>query len=377
MITINGFLHRARLRELIQRWMFNELRPGDVDELLRLVHFNNVYVSRYLERLADTLFARLYDSTLRVEKVVTKGALRDRICRCLPAGCARCAELAASYARRPGQFFRETPFHGSLYLHDTADGVRYVGSSRIKRIRRLAEKSARKLVDWLHASAATPADGTPDDLLPGERQLLQRLQKTRGAPDMRQLAINDVAGIKVILERHTPDQLVALLQDSGCRLLEREEHVGIYRATNLVIEVRPDRTAILGEPLHERMLQVFAAHGYTAQQADAALREFVLSGEERVSVEIIATGYTDMLESEIGRCMHEERILRQRHDPRYYGQLAQNTGFLLEFLFTFPALPRRHLERLPLRIGDRYLPDYFDEVRRWLYNNPSVELNDL
>lgn len=377
MITINGFLHRARLRELVQRWMFHDLHPGDVDELLRLVHFNNVYVSRYLERLSNVLFARLCEGTPHVEKVDSKGALRDRICRCLPAGCERCAELAAGYARRPGQFFRETPFQGSLYLHDSAAGVRYAGSSRIKRIRRLAEKSARKLVDWLHESVATRPDGTPADLLQTDRRMLQRLQEIRGVPDSRRLAINDVAGIKVVLERHTPEHLETLLADSGCRLVEREDHDGIYHATNLVVEYRPERTAILGEPLHERMLRVFAAHGYTRQRADAAFHDFVHSGEQHVSVEIIATGYADMLESEIGRCMHEERIIRQRHNPRYYGQLAQNAGFLMEFLFTFPALPYRELDRLPLRIGDRYLPDYFDEVRRRLFNNPSVELNEL
>jgi hypothetical protein len=376
-ITINGFLHRARLRDLIRRWIFNELHAGDVDELLRLVHFNNVYVSRYLEQLAGTLFTRLCDGALHVEKVNTKGALRDHICRCRPAGCERCTELAAGYAHHPGRFFRETPFHGSLYFHDSAGATGYAGSSRIKRIRRLAEKSARKLVDWLHEPATTPTGSAPVDPLQQEWQLLQRLQAARTAPDPPRLAINDIAGIKVILDRRGPEHLVTLLQETGCRLVEREDHHGSYRATNLVAEYRPDRTAILGEPLHDRMLRVFAAHGYTQQQANAAFLDFVRSGEEYVSVEIIATGYADMLESEIGRCMHEERIIRQRHNPRYYGQLAQNTEFLMEFLFTFPALPHRRLDRLPLRIGDRYLPDYFDEVWRRLFNNPSVELNEL
>ncbi len=125
------------------------------------------------------------------------------------------------------------------------------------------------------------------------------------------------------------------------------------------------------------MLQVFDAHGYTPGQANAAFREFVQSGEESINLEIIVTSYLEMLESEIGRCMHEERIIRQRHNPRYCGQLAQNVGFLMEFLFTYPALPLPRLDRLPVRIRDRYLPDTFDEVRRKLFGNPSVELNEL
>ena len=49
----------------------------------------------------------------------------------------------------------------------------------------------------------------------------------------------------------------------------------------------------------------------------------------------------------------------------------------MEFLFTFAAVPGGRLERLPVRIWNRYLPDYFDEVRRRLFDNPSVELNEL
>jgi hypothetical protein len=374
MITINSFLHRTRLHDVIRRWMFEELHAGDTDEILRLVHFNNVYVSRYLEQFATRLFTGLHGSSIRREKVSTKGELRDRICTSLPEHCERCVELAAGYARKPGHYFRETPFHGSLYFHT---GTGYAGSTRIKRIRRLAEKSARRLVDWLHESAGTEPVASPDSLLQPEQQLLAHLQAQRTLHPSARLAINDVAGIKVVLREQDLEQLLELLQECGCILLEQECHQGDYRATNLVVHHRPDREAILEQPLHETMLRVFVDHGYTPDQANAAFREFVRTGEERVSVEIIATSYLEMLESEIGRCIHEQRIIRQRHNPRYYGQLAQNTGFLMEFLLTYPALPYRQLEQLPLRLQDRYLPDYFDEVWRRLFNNPSVELNEL
>jgi hypothetical protein len=374
MITINSFLHRARLHEVIRRWMFDELLPGDADEILRLVHFNNVYVSRYLERFATGLFSGLFAGELRVEQATTKGALRDRICSSLPAQCPRCVELAAAYADNPGHYFRETPFHGSLYFHAAQGAACYAGSSRIKRIRRLAEKSARRVVDCLHDAAGLQPDITPDSLMRMEQELLAQLRAQRVLPPPGNLVINDVAGLKVILAAHELERLLTLLRDAGCTLIEQELHDGVYRATNLIVNYRPDREAILGESLHDSMLRVFQTHGYTPGQANAAFREFVLSGEDSIHLEIIVTDYLQMLESEIGRCMHEERIIRQRHNPRYYGQLAQNIGFLMEFLFTFPALPHRQLEQLPVRIQDRYLPDYFDEVRRRLYNNPTVEL---
>jgi hypothetical protein len=283
-------------------------------------------------------------------------------------------ELAAAYADNPGHYFRETPFHGSLYFHAAQGAACYAGSSRIKRIRRLAEKSARRVVDCLHDAAGLQPDITPDSLMRMEQELLAQLRAQRVLPPPGNLVINDVAGLKVILAAHELERLLTLLRDAGCTLIEQELHDGVYRATNLIVNYRPDREAILGESLHDSMLRVFQTHGYTPGQANAAFREFVLSGEDSIHLEIIVTDYLQMLESEIGRCMHEERIIRQRHNPRYYGQLAQNIGFLMEFLFTFPALPHRQLEQLPVRIQDRYLPDYFDEVRRRLYNNPTVEL---
>ncbi|MGB5472477.1 MAG: hypothetical protein WBQ78_03245 [Gammaproteobacteria bacterium] len=384
MIRINSFLHRDRLSDVIRRWMRDTLQPGDVDEILRLVHFNNVYVTRCLGRFSADLFAGLHGTALRMETVATKGALRDRISRILPSHCARCAELATAYAGDPGHYFRDTPFHGTLYFHDGQGDACYAGSSRIKRIRRLAEKTARRLVDWLYMGGGTESAGgvwqqeaAPEALQQAEQRLLVLLHDNPAIQLPDGQAINDVAGLKVILETHELERLTSLLQDGGCTLIEQERHDGNYRATNLVVGYHPDKDKVLAEPLHDRMLQVFGAHGYTPGQANAAFREFVQSGEESINLEIIVTSYLEMLESEIGRCMHEERIIRQRHNPRYCGQLAQNVGFLMEFLFTYPALPFPRLDRLPVRIRDRYLPDYFDEVRRKLFNNPSVELNEL
>lgn len=281
-------------------------------------------------------------------------------------------------------YFRETPFHGSLYLRDENRAGHYVGSSRIKRIRRLAEKTARRLADRLYDGIGLQAAGAnvqrhaeADVPMYAQRSLLDLSGEYRAAGLPENLAINDVAGIKVILEDGELDRLLALLRDAGCRVVEQECHEGDYRATNLVVEYRPDAEQILAEPLHDRLIEVFAAHGFSARQARTAFRESVQSGEEIVCLEIIVSSYQEMLESEIGRCMHEERIIRQRLNPRYSGQLAQNVEFLMEFLFTFPAVPHRPLDCLPVRIRDRYLPDYFDEVRRKLFNNPSVELDEL
>jgi hypothetical protein len=74
--------------------------------------------------------------------------------------------------------------------------------------------------------------------------------------------------------------------------------------------------------------------------------------------------------------MHEERITRQRLDQQHHEQLARNIEFLLEYLFAFPASQRRQLGKLPIQLWNRYLPDYFDDVIKALFDIPVVEVLD-
>jgi len=378
MIRINGFLQRDRLHDLVRRWMLNQPLPTDADAILELVHFNNVVVARYLSRFCEQLFRELHHCDLVSEQAFTKGDLKDRIAASLPYRAPRFAELLRDYARNPGRYYRETPFHGTLYFSAPGKRPAYLGSSRIKRIRRLAEKSARRLVDWTFAGTTGSAAAGSEHAASAEAEtaFLAQLRSGRCPHHLPgDLVINDVAGIKVILESSEPGPLLAVLQQLGCRVLEQERHAGRYSATNLVIEYRPDRAQFLAQPLSGQIIRAFAGHGIDAGEASRRFAEFIAASEDTVNLEIIVSSYAEMLESEIGNCMHEERIIRQRRNPRYLGQLAQNVEFLMEYMFTFPAANRRVIGDLPVRLWDNYLPDYFDEVRRRLFNVPSVELN--
>jgi hypothetical protein len=80
-----------------------------------------------------------------------------------------------------------------------------------------------------------------------------------------------------------------------------------------------------------------------------------------------------MLESEIGRCIHEDRIIEQRLCQQYRGPLARNIQCLMEYLFTFPTSRQRELGELPIKLWNRYLPDYFDEVLKQLFRIPRAD----
>jgi len=394
MIRINSFLHREVLNDIIRRWMYDEARPSDADLITRLVHFNHIFVTRYLDNFAGLVFRGLHPGALSSRPVQIKGDLKDALVVAPPYRNERIDELIRDYHRDSGRFYRETPFHGTLYFIRRDGFSAYVGSSRIKRVRRLAEKSARRIIDRIfdtikrHAETladerarllgiprenllTTPADMT-EEFLRAENQLLEDLRHKRPiAGDGEVLVINDVAGLKVIQEAPEQRKLMTLLdQMPGCEVVEEEIHTGRYNATNLIVRFRPPREEILTRPLGPGILNIMQARGFSPYEANRSFAEFVRSGEEDVLVEIIVSNYQEMLESEIGLSIHEDRIIAQRLCQQYRGPLSRNIQCLLEYLFAFPASYRQELGELPIKIWNRYLPDYFDEILKQLFRIP-------
>jgi hypothetical protein len=273
-----------------------------------------------------------------------------------------------------------------------------VGSTRIKRVRRLAEKSARMVTDQIfrtiqnqaevladerarrlgvpRVQLVTPPEEMIEEFLQAENRILEQLANSRQLENMPLLKINDVAGIKVIVE---DDRYTALLDGLGdldhCEVVEEERHQGIYNATNLIVRLQPSSDAILARDLSdERMLNILSQRGIKPHQASAAFRDFVLTGEKSVYLEIIVINYQENLESEIGRCIHEDRIIEQRRGKQYRGHLAQNIEYLMEYLFTFSSSGQVELGELPIKLWNRYLPDYFDEVMKQLFHITDVDV---
>jgi hypothetical protein len=400
MITINSFLHREILNDIIRRWMYDEARPSDADLITRLVHFNHVFVSRYLDLFAERIFREFHKEGLSSRSVRIKGDLKDALVKDPPCRNERIDELIRDYHRNPGRFYRETPFHGTLYFACRNGFTVYVGSSRIKRVRRLAEKSARRIIDRIfnqikrHADnladerarllgiprerlLTAPADMTEEFLIAEKRLLDDLLEKKPISEEGEVPAIHDVAGVKVVLEAPEQRKLIELIgRFPDCEVVEEETHVGGYNATNLIIRFRPPREEILNRSLGLGALNVMRRRGVSSGEANLSFAEFVRSGEEDVLLEIIFSDYQQMLESEIGCCIHEDRIIEQRLRQQYRGPLARNIQYLLEYLFAFPASHQRELGELPIKLWNRYLPDYFDEILKQLFRIPPDNLRE-
>jgi len=393
MITIGSYLHREELRDLISRAMHGTPAPDDGEALTRLVHFNQLFVYRYLRIFCRRLFGALHGPDLREEEIDNKGRLKAAIVRRPPYRNERIDALISAFEEQPGRYYLETPCRAVLVFGKGDSKERFVGSWRIKRVRRLAEKVARRISDWIYdaikkramdlaaeraARLHVPRESllsTPEEMLAefiaAEERFTQDMKNLRIANDPDLLVINDVAGVKVVLEDGERAALRRALETfENCRVIEEERHQGLYNADNLVVRIEPPKEEIVSRPIPPVVREALVRRGMGVDRQADEFAAFVRSGEREVDLEIICSNYQELLESEIGRCMHEDRIISQRLHQQYRGHLAKNVEYLVRYLFLFPFSDRPDLEELPVRIWDRYLPDYFDSVIARLFHIP-------
>lgn len=178
--------------------------------------------------------------------------------------------------------------------------------------------------------------------------------------------------MKVIVEDDEQPNVIRLIEESEqCQILEIEHHRGQYNATNVVFRYFPRVEELLAPPLEDATFRRLAARGMDPANAQVEFRDFVLSGEDSIHIELIICNFEQMLESEIGRTMHEDRIVRQRIQQVYRGPLARNVSYLMEYIFACGISPRTHIEDIPIHLWNQYMPDYFDEVIKDLFNIPN------
>jgi hypothetical protein len=397
MIRINSYLHRNLFYDVVRRWMYNLAYPSDAELITRLVHFNNVYVSRYLEIFSRMVLEKLNGAELKTSRALLKADLKDVLVAGPPYLNERIEELIRLYRKHPERYYRATPFSGTLFFIERAGTNWYIGSNRIKRVRRLAEKSARRITDSIFEAIKRRADALADDrarrlgipreqlvsrpedmdqeFFKAEARLLEDLRAQRPIHFDEELIINDVAGLKVIAEDYDFSRVVETIRAfDNCEITEEEPHTGRYNAVNLIVRYSPPKKEILKDPLGPKTLKTIEARGLDPDRASREFTDFVNMGEDDVNIEVIVSNYQEMLESEIGRCMHEDRIIQQRLQQDYRGHLAKNVEYLMVYLFNFAVSARSELGQLPIQLWDRYLPDYFDEVIRSLFDLPPLRL---
>jgi hypothetical protein len=391
MLLIESFVHRTALSEILTRWMIGRPAPGDVKRLKTIINLNS-YISRlWLDWFSRDTLGALHGRYPVRYVVRTKGQLKDFVVEHPRYTSPRIEEMLEKYRRFPEDYYRDTPIDGAIYVNHVGDALQFVGSSRIKRFRRIAEKGSRRIVDFMLARIRANADmlaeerarslGIAKDQLitsremmveefnHAERRVLKSIRQGTIQAELPELGIPDVAGAKVIVEAGEYDRFLGILRaSSSVRIIEEERHTGNYKGVNLRLAYAFPKEKLLAAPPNEEYMRVLTYRGFDAGSVPRIFREFIEGAEDEVRLEMIVVDFQEFLESEIGRCMHEERVQTQRAHHEYNGHLATNVRYLMEFLLSLCRAPGcDDLAEVPIKLWVKYMPDTIDRALRGLY----------
>ena len=391
MLRFDSFIHRSSLSEVIARWMVGKPAAGDVMRLKTIINFNWYIARLWVDWFACDLLEAFHGIPPIRCPVRTKGQLKDFAVMHPRYTTPRIEEMRLKYDRFPEDFYLDTPMDGMMYGAILEERQEFIGCSRIKRFRRIAEKGSRRIIDFMvgriranadllaedrarslgisKAQLVTPPEMMAEEFNQAERRILESIKHGTIQFEPFELEIPDVAGVKVIVEPLEYACFHELLaRTPGLMIVEEERHVGNYNAINLKLSYSLPKERLLAEPLKEAYLRVLAYRGFNTSEVARQYREFVESGEDEVGFEMIVSSYQEFLESEIGRSMHEERIQAQRSHHEYNGHLATNIRFLMEFMLSLCRSPWcTDLDDVPIKLWARYLPDSVEHVVRKLY----------
>jgi hypothetical protein len=398
MILLTSMLHREELKNIIFHWMTNKLSQEDCVEVKKIINFNVYATNLYLDALCEDMFSSLSGDVPWTFEVTSKGQLKDFILKVVPYRSERLEYIRSRYRRFPEDFYLSSPFHGKVYCTGPNDAPVYLGHSRIKRFRRIAEKASRRMIEIIFEQVKkraddlamerasrlgipkeqlfTPIDQQVEEFAHAERRFIKELKRGMFYPEeqvLRSARIHDVAGVKVLLEENRE----LLFEDffnshPRFKIFEKERHTGIYNAVNYIIEYSLDKD-MLGDRLPDsRIMDLLASRGLVARSLAQDYKTFIETAEDSVMVEIITSSYPEMVESELGRCMHEDRILSQRESLEYRSSIARNVRYITEYLFLFALSGKSTLDHLPIKLWEKVMPDTYDHAIRALWDIPTM-----
>ncbi len=391
---LTSFIHREGLFDVSERWLCGLLKPDDGLRITQFLICDGFVLGQTLERVSRVLLEIASREPFRQERIQFKGQLRDAICHSAQNGNARTEELIRLYQTNPEYFYRDAPINGVICL-DHED--RLVGLYRIKRPRRIAEKANRYVANWIHKMVQerakemakerankhsiplekliTPKKQMDLEFVAAETIIAQKFKENNIEVDRAALEINDVGGIKIVTNADRIAQLESRLHNHPkIRVVDRESFAGNYQATSLIIEVHWDREDVCRSYTDQRVWKKYLDRGIPEAHLRKGLEPLLDGAAPILRIELMLSTFPDMVESELGNSLHEERIIAQRDNKVYEGYIPMNVEFLLEYLFAVGLSPNVQIDRLPIKLWGRYLPDSVIDEIRTLYRMPHGEL---
>jgi hypothetical protein len=143
------------------------------------------------------------------------------------------------------------------------------------------------------------------------------------------------------------------------------------RTRSLILEVLWVRGPICQRYIEARAWKKYLHRGISEEELGKGLEPFLEGASPTLDIELILSTFPNMVESELGNSIHEERILAQRDNRVYKGYIPANVEFLIEYLFAVGLSPQISIDFLPIKLWGRYLPDTISSHIRKLYQMPE------
>jgi hypothetical protein len=233
---------------------------------------------------------------------------------------------------------------------------------------KMAEERAQKQslpIEYL----LTPPEEMAQEFIKAEEAIAKMFRERDIKLDRSAMTLHDIGGIKIVADterlRHLENMLTC---HPGVKIVSEEYYYGDYQANSLILEVSWNKEHICRRYIDGQAWKKFLNRGIPEDILHKGLESLLDGVEPTLNIEMILSNFSDMVESEFGNSIHEERIITQRNNKVYKGYIPLNVEFLIEYLFGVGLSPRTRIDYLPIKLWGRYLPDTISTHIRQLYD---------
>jgi hypothetical protein len=396
--------HRDRLFDVAARWLADRLQPADGQIVTEIFAFERAITAPVVRHFVADLCRTCHHGDLYMERISSKDQIREAIVDAAAHPSSRVAELIDWYRQLPEEFFPRTPVRMSLV---TLRNGKLAAIVRRKRIRRIADKVSRRIADQLsgeidavaralaasrprHHNTAPPPGISPSGIPAAvggaaERLVADRIRSGRLSLAPEKNRVDDVIGVKIIgtpTELETIERSLDSLEYTWA--FQREVHAGSYEGIHYLVDLElPSNETILSQ-MAGIDWSFAGGRGLEIQDLGCRFRSYIESCSRTFRVELILTTFEDLVESEFGVSIHEQRILDQRDLASDFGRIAVNASSIIEYMLRLATSPNVDIDFLPIKIWGRYIRDTVShaianlgggEPTEWLV--PEEHLEDL
>ena len=391
---LTGLTHRRRLYNIAMRWLTDRPRPSDGRDVTEIFVYDGAISIPAARSFMADVYECAFGAGFSWRPIRYKHELREMALEAIGDPTPRQYEMMERYHANPEAFFRRMPIDGSMVV--SSEG-RLLGGFRIKRPRRVAEKASRRMADHLGGLIRERAEElagrrarrlgvamddlpfSPEDeqneFLEAESWLSDQFRDGRIRIPTEALDVDDVIGFKIIGdddELRRAEEFIAGYRT--VEIVEREEHSGAYNAVNLLVNLSlPPVDSTLAQ-YRDADWSFAIGRGMSADLLTRRFPDYLRGGARRIRLELILTSFTEFLESEMGRCIHEYRILQQREARDYRGRMAKNAEFIIEYLLSVAFSPTLDVAEVPVKMWGQYLPETLSYATRELFGQGKIRL---